>query len=529
MGCFAFTAENRLRNTLFRNYSYIAIPVKHPSDVLNVSFELALDQIIELNVKSQLMTTKVWVMLIWHDYKLAWDPAEYDDITDIKIPSSYIWVPDILMYNNANGSFEMNQHTSPSIHYDGQVTWFPPAVYQSACRINVRYFPFDEQICSLKFGSWSYTEDHLDLIPKDDQVVERDFWPNEEWFIMNAPCERNAEKYPCCEGKYVDITCSFVLRRQPVYHVAYLLVPCGLISFNTILVFYLPPLMSEKMSLCTSVMLSMIWFMLLITQRIPSNANDPPLIVQYLIFSLTVVVTSLLYNVCIINMKNRHPVAHPMPRWVRSLFLMTLPPWVGLKKPERWQKSKKETTDVRTAPLQIKRITIPYPPEDPSPRDPNASFNLRRPSTDSQHSQIDTAPDALCNSIMSSPPLSRRKKMLLKASQGASSLSKPSSSDTNNNHGNNDITRRVLAEFVTEIKEDISYLHRRFEQDEIFAGLRQDWTVVAMVIDRIFLIVYIVGLIAGSTAIIMDAPLASEFFVNYILSPNITNESYWVK
>lgn len=47
-GCFAFTAENRLRNTLFRNYSYIAIPVKHPSDVLNVSFELALDQIIEL-------------------------------------------------------------------------------------------------------------------------------------------------------------------------------------------------------------------------------------------------------------------------------------------------------------------------------------------------------------------------------------------------------------------------------------------------------------------------------------------------
>lgn len=301
---------------------------------------------------------------------------------------------------SANGSYDMKQHTSPSISYTGEVKWFPPAVYQSACRIDVRYFPFDEQTCILKFGSWSYTEDSLDLIPMNDQVVERDFWPNEEWFIMDAPCYKNRVRYPCCEGIYVDITCSFVLRRQPVYHVAYLLLPCGLISFNTILVFYLPPLMSEKMSLCTSVMLSMVWFMLLITQRIPSNALNLPFIVQYLSFSLAVVVTSLIYNVCIINMKHRHPIAHPMPRWVRSLFLLTLPPFVGLKKPERWQKRKKEPEDVRTAPLKIKRITIPYPPEDPSPRDANKTFNLRRPSSESQHSQQETAPDAICNSIM---------------------------------------------------------------------------------------------------------------------------------
>lgn len=56
--------------------------------------------------------------------------------------------------------------------------------------------------------------------------------------------------------------------------------------------------------------------------------------------------------------------------------------------------------------------------------------------------------------------------------------------------------------------------------------LRQDWTVVAMVIDRIFLIIYIVGLITGTIAILMDAPLAADFFVNYILSPH--NQTNWV-
>lgn len=58
--------------------------------------------------------------------------------------------------------------------------------------------------------------------------------------------------------------------------------------------------------------------------------------------------------------------------------------------------------------------------------------------------------------------------MLLKASQGASSTS----SDTNNNHGNNDITRRMFIEVVDEIKDDLSYLHRRYEEDELIAGVR---------------------------------------------------------
>ncbi|KAL8179655.1 UNVERIFIED_CONTAM: Neuronal acetylcholine receptor subunit alpha-4 [Gekko kuhli] len=49
--------------------------------------------------KNQMMTTNVWVKQEWHDYKLRWDPEEYENVTSIRIPSELIWRPDIVLYN----------------------------------------------------------------------------------------------------------------------------------------------------------------------------------------------------------------------------------------------------------------------------------------------------------------------------------------------------------------------------------------------------------------------------------------------
>ena len=38
----------------------------------------------------------------------------------------------------------------------GQSQWKPPAIYHSSCEMDVEYFPFDEQTCVMKFGSWTY-------------------------------------------------------------------------------------------------------------------------------------------------------------------------------------------------------------------------------------------------------------------------------------------------------------------------------------------------------------------------------------
>ncbi|CAG2062231.1 unnamed protein product, partial [Timema podura] len=92
----------------------------------------------------------------WNDYKLKWNPDDYGGVDTLHVPSEHIWLPDIVLYNNADGNYEVTIMTKAILHHTGKVTWKPPAIYKSFCEIDVEYFPFDEQTCFMKFGSWTY-------------------------------------------------------------------------------------------------------------------------------------------------------------------------------------------------------------------------------------------------------------------------------------------------------------------------------------------------------------------------------------
>ena len=60
---------------------------------------------------------------------------------------------------SADGNYEITiNNTKAELSASGRVSWTPPAVYKSYCQIDVEYFPFDEQNCIMKFGSWTYDD-----------------------------------------------------------------------------------------------------------------------------------------------------------------------------------------------------------------------------------------------------------------------------------------------------------------------------------------------------------------------------------
>ncbi|KFW69101.1 Neuronal acetylcholine receptor subunit alpha-4, partial [Pygoscelis adeliae] len=283
--------------------------------------------------KNQMMTTNVWVKQEWHDYKLRWDPQEYENVTSIRIPSELIWRPDIVLYNNADGDFAVTHLTKAHLFYDGRIKWMPPAIYKSSCSIDVTFFPFDQQNCTMKFGSWTYDKAKIDLVSMHSHVDQLDYWESGEWVIINAVGNYNSKKYECCTEIYPDITYSFIIRRLPLFYTINLIIPCLLISCLTVLVFYLPSECGEKITLCISVLLSLTVFLLLITEIIPSTSLVIPLIGEYLLFTMIFVTLSIIITVFVLNVHHRSPRTHTMPDWVRRIFLDIVPRLLFMKRP----------------------------------------------------------------------------------------------------------------------------------------------------------------------------------------------------
>ncbi|EPQ19807.1 Neuronal acetylcholine receptor subunit alpha-4 [Myotis brandtii] len=326
-------AEERLLKKLFSGYNKWSRPVANISDVVLVHFGLSIAQLIDVDEKNQMMTTNVWVKQEWRDYKLRWDPRDYENVTSIRIPSELIWRPDIVLYNNADGDFTVTHLTKAHLFHDGRVQWTPPAIYKSSCSIDVTSFPFDQQNCTMKFGSWTYDKAKVDLVSMHSHVDRLGFWESGEWVLVDAVGTYNTRKYECCAEVYPDITYAFIIRRLPLFYTVNLLIPCLLLSCLTVLVFYLPSQCGEKVTLCISVLLSLTVFLLLITEIIPSTSLVIPLIGEYLLFTMIFVTLSIIITVFVLNVHHRSPRTHSMPAWVRRVFLDIVPRLLFMERP----------------------------------------------------------------------------------------------------------------------------------------------------------------------------------------------------
>ncbi|XP_035725372.1 acetylcholine receptor subunit alpha-like isoform X2 [Vespa mandarinia] len=333
-GCSGNPDAKRLYDDLLSNYNKLVRPVVNVTDALTVKIKLKLSQLIDVNLKNQIMTTNLWVEQSWYDYKLKWDPKEYGGVEMLHVPSDHIWRPDIVLYNNADGNFEVTLATKATLNYTGRVEWKPPAIYKSSCEIDVEYFPFDEQTCVMKFGSWTYDGFQVDLRHIDEirgsNVVDigvdlSEFYTSVEWDILEVPAVRNEKFYTCCDEPYLDITFNITMRRKTLFYTVNLIIPCMGISFLTVLVFYLPSDSGEKVSLSISILLSLTVFFLLLAEIIPPTSLVVPLLGKFVLFTMILDTFSICITVVVLNVHFRSPQTHVMAPWVRRVFIHVLP------------------------------------------------------------------------------------------------------------------------------------------------------------------------------------------------------------
>uniref|UniRef100_H3CWV3 Cholinergic receptor, nicotinic, alpha 1 (muscle) n=1 Tax=Tetraodon nigroviridis TaxID=99883 RepID=H3CWV3_TETNG len=318
--------ETRLVKTLFTGYNKVVRPVNHFSEPVVVTVGLQLIQLINVDEVSQIVTSNVRLRQQWVDVNLNWNPDDYGGIRKIRVPSSEIWKPDLVLYNNADGDFAIIHETKVLLEHTGKIIWNPPAIFKSYCEIIVLHFPFDVQNCSMKLGTWTYDGLLVVINPDSDRPDLSNFMESGEWVLKDYRSWKHWVYYTCCgDTPYLDITYHFLMQRLPLYFIVNVIIPCMLFSFLTGLVFYLPTDSGEKMTLSISVLLSLTVFLLVIVELIPSTSSAVPLIGKYMLFTMVFVIASIIITVIVINTHHRSPSTHTMPPWIRKVFIETIP------------------------------------------------------------------------------------------------------------------------------------------------------------------------------------------------------------
>ncbi|KAF3836887.1 hypothetical protein F7725_004351 [Dissostichus mawsoni] len=299
---------------LFTNYNLKVRPALSPEDRVVVRVGMVLSSLVGLE---------------WTDYRLQWKPKEHDGIDVMRIPAVKVWLPDMVLFNNNDGVFDVALLVHVQAYYNGRVTWTPPALYCSSCGVKVKYFPFDWQNCTMQFRSYTYdfteidVQYALDSKGKEIREIQLDeaYTEGGEWQIVHRPCRRNMN-----DDDYEDMTFYLILERKPLYYVLNIILPCILITIIAIFNFYLPPDAGEKMGLSINVLLTLTVFLLLLADKIPETSLGVPIIVNYIMFTMILVTCSVILSVVVLNLHHRSANTHCMPVWIRMIFIHRLPP-----------------------------------------------------------------------------------------------------------------------------------------------------------------------------------------------------------
>ncbi|EPB68586.1 Cation transporter family protein [Ancylostoma ceylanicum] len=357
----ASQAEAELYRTLMKNYSAVVRPVRNPNKVLTVSMKVFLQQILNVDEQDQVIEVNAWLKYIWNDYRLRWRPLAFDNISSVRFPGDeqQIWQPDILLYNrhailrltqklaqiyregnlkSANERFDSSYKSNLVVYSNGLVNWIPPGIFRITCKMDITMFPFDEQICFLKFGSWTYHGFALDLqIEQDEGDPSMDtstYISNGEWQLVSAPAQREVTYYQCCPEPYPSIKNPSEAQAKSA----------GLLKMQAMreaLQEFVQQVPVEKPSNDapseavpeTTILLSVCFFLTILSEMTPTTSESIPLLGIFF-SSVTLIVTmSTTFTVCVLNIRYRQHSNHKMSSLMRYIFVEFIPWLLLMKRP----------------------------------------------------------------------------------------------------------------------------------------------------------------------------------------------------
>ena len=317
--------EQNLMTTLLENYSTSSRPATSTDMPVSVSVELMVNKLVKLDIKEQVLVLNAVILLRWYDPQLAWNMSEWNNTSYLNIPYSSIWVPDIMLYNTA-----LDESKSPSdvykskvqVDHRGQASWASAVTLKASCSIDITLFPFDSQICTLTFGSQSYTRSKLDLVfrkpPENAEGLRGNYHISSgDWNLTKVSYRRAESKYDFSPEPFAVIEYTLDLTRLYKFYLLYLILPCLGLVLAAPFMFYLPADSGERTGFGVTVVLALSVYLMVISDKLPEKSDKTPLLGALYIVLFFILVIAMIFGIITthLHLKTERP-----PAWLWNLL-----------------------------------------------------------------------------------------------------------------------------------------------------------------------------------------------------------------
>ena len=155
---------------------------------------------------------------------------------------------------------------------------------------------------------------------EQERLMARVHNNNGEWELENINEEIHSEEMEQRANtaqKYSLARYTLTIKRKPLYYVMLLIVPCVLCTMLVLISFAIPPENGERIGFCSTVMISVSVYLLIMADMLPEKSDTLPILGIY--YTITMVEIALALMATIFVLSAYHSVSEP-PACFKALY-----------------------------------------------------------------------------------------------------------------------------------------------------------------------------------------------------------------
>jgi len=292
----------RLRSYVTKSVENDVLPVRNQSEPILVKVIPYLLSYNGLNAKDRTLQATFSLKLEWTQEILSWNASDFGGLDYVVLSSGQLWTPSILAMNSVKSIGNSLIFSDILVHSNGLTKTFASQNIESSCPVDIKWFPFDSQTCLIEFQSARIMKSDVVLFPLTLEIglVLDGRLPNREWQLR----ETHVYTREIVAG-YSRLNTKLVFVRQPLSYVVNILVPAHILSLMSVLSFKIPLDCGERISYCTSLLLTYVVLIDMVSAMIPNvpkNISLMQIIITYhLAQGALITVCAILMTKCRVN------------------------------------------------------------------------------------------------------------------------------------------------------------------------------------------------------------------------------------